>query len=161
MKKILLLIGMTAFTFALNVNLYTCAAAIGQDGKVTFSLCADSDSEIAGIQFEVGSEPTPFEHISYGQQLARCQRYFYALNNSNSVYYWFHPIDTSTNYRRLSIRFPTTMRQAPTASELTGNRAGVGGSPTGTQHADQDHIDIHWDSSGLVELTHGHFSAEI
>ena len=121
----------------------------------------DATFEITGLQFEVGSEPTPFEHISYGQQLARSQRYFYALNNSNSVYYWFHPIDTSSNYRRLSIRFPTTMRATPTASELTGNNAGSGGTPTGTQHADRDHIDIHWDSSGLVELTHGHFQAEL
>ena len=61
MKKTLLLIGMIAFTFALNVNLYTCAAAIGQDGKVTFSLCADSDSEIAGIQFDFDGGTSGFE----------------------------------------------------------------------------------------------------
>ena len=32
--------------------------------------------QIAGIQWEKGSVATPFEHRSYGDELARCQRYF-------------------------------------------------------------------------------------
>jgi len=31
---------------------------------------------ITGIQFEVGEQATPFEHRSFGDELARCQRYF-------------------------------------------------------------------------------------
>ena len=121
----------------------------------------NSTFQVTGLQLEVGSVATPFEHRSYGEELRRCQRYFFALNNSNSTYYWFHPIDTSSTYRRCNITFPTTMRTGPTASELAGNNNGSSGTPSGTQHADPDHIDIHWNSSGLVELTHGHFSAEL
>ena len=116
---------------------------------------------LTGLQLELGEQATPFEHRSYGEELSRCRRYFFALNNSNSVYYWFHPLSNNTNYRRCNITFPTTMRTGPTASELTGNNNGSSGTPSGTQHADPDHIDIHWDSTGLVELTHGHFSAEL
>ena len=32
--------------------------------------------QITGIQLEVGEKATPFEHRSYGDELARCQRYY-------------------------------------------------------------------------------------
>jgi hypothetical protein len=35
---------------------------------------------ITGIQMEVGSQATPFEHRSFGEELALCQRYFYRID---------------------------------------------------------------------------------
>lgn len=40
------------------------------------SAVANSDWYITGVQFEVGETATPFEHRSYGDELARCQRYY-------------------------------------------------------------------------------------
>ena len=37
---------------------------------------------ITGVQLEVGSKSTPFEHRSYGDELARCQRYYQKVINS-------------------------------------------------------------------------------
>ena len=41
---------------------------------------------ITGVQLEVGSVATPFEHRSYGDELARCERYYQAVYN-HSYYY--------------------------------------------------------------------------
>jgi len=44
---------------------------------------ADSTSNewyITGIQLEVGEQATPFEHRSYGDELRRCQRYYFEIN---------------------------------------------------------------------------------
>ena len=34
---------------------------------------------ITGLQMEVGSQATPFEHRSFGEELALCQRYYQHL----------------------------------------------------------------------------------
>jgi len=41
---------------------------------------------ITGIQLEVGEQATPFEHRSYGDELARCQRYYEAWTGSGSIF---------------------------------------------------------------------------
>jgi hypothetical protein len=39
--------------------------------------------QITGVQLELGKVATPFEHRSYGEELALCQRYFWSLNSNN------------------------------------------------------------------------------
>jgi len=56
--------------------------AYGCDIDLTDS--TDNYFQITGIQLEVGSVATPFEHRSYGDELIRCQRYYQVTRESVS-----------------------------------------------------------------------------
>ena len=92
------------------------------------SIVASTDNtlEITGIQLEVGSQATPFEHRSFGEELALCQRYYQDPQLSSSNYLWLNPIttDSTGGYRRASFKLPTAMRADPTVT-VTGATNGT------------------------------------
>ena len=74
--------------------------------------------QITGVQLEVGKVATPFEHRSYGEELALCQRYYYQIGGAGQggggFDYLAHGFaDTTTRAIHL-IHFPQNMRAAPT-----------------------------------------------
>ena len=66
---------------------------------------------ITGIQLEVGKNATEFEHRSYGEELALCQRYYQKYN-----LHYFAPIAYSSTKLIGNVYFPVEMRTHPTAS---------------------------------------------
>ena len=72
---------------------------------------------ITGIKLELGSEATDFQHTSYGEELAKCQRYFYKYPDSGD---YSHPLDHSSAFRSQFVTFPVIMRAIPTLSNVTG-----------------------------------------
>jgi hypothetical protein len=95
----------SGFTFASGDNL-----------RITLNLQESSYTlDITGFQLEFGSVATPFEHRSYGEELALCQRYFFASDNSelNAV------MGNSTEGNGMG-NFPVYMRAAPTAYDTSG-----------------------------------------
>ena len=47
-----------------------------RDMTSTWYTTNDATFEITGLQLEVGTEATPFEHRSFGEELSLCQRYY-------------------------------------------------------------------------------------
>jgi len=73
---------------------------------------------ITGIQLEVGSTATEFEHRSYGDELARCQRYYVDDGFGTNAGGVMSPQrDAQYGHVRAAIvRFPVVMRATPTVS---------------------------------------------
>jgi len=74
------------------------------------------DFDIAQVQLEVGSVATPFEHRSYGEELAACQRYYWRFN-SETVYNRFALGENqSSSNSEAFVNFPVPMRAIPSFS---------------------------------------------
>ena len=95
------------------------------DATSTWYTTNDATLEWTGLQMEVGPQATAFEHRSFAEELALCQRYYYRVGLSGGVYYGgdlgigFTDNDDTNIYVRTE--FTTQMRAAPTAVEQTGD----------------------------------------
>jgi hypothetical protein len=63
--------------------------------------------ELANLQLELGKVATPFEHRSYGEELALCQRYY-----EEGLGYW----NAAPGYMRMYMPFTVQKRAAPTVN---------------------------------------------
>jgi len=71
---------------------------------------------ISGVQWERGETATPFEHRSFGDELARCQRYYYRLESSADFTNFAVLRTYSTTKGTGTIYAPVSMRSVPTAT---------------------------------------------
>ena len=90
----------------------TSSRYAGQAANIMSS--TDNEWYITGIQMEVGSVATPFEHRSFGEELALCQRYYYRRVTDTSSQYLCDAFTTSSTQIVGLVQFPVEMRAAPT-----------------------------------------------
>ena len=118
----------------------------------------DATLEVTGVQLEVGDVATDFEHRSYGDELARCQRYFYKEHVTDSIGPYFTQYYHSHKF--VHMWYPVTMRTVPTPT-VTYNT----GSPTAykltTNHFKAYVASAYDDSSNTYYISAAQFDAEL
>jgi len=111
----------TSVTISTTAARYTVARTIPADSKgfsLEFALGAHVNTdglEITGIQLELGTV-TEFEHRSFGEELALCQRYLYKSIGTHA--YTPHGLGSTfaANQVDFVTSYPVKMRTNPTAS---------------------------------------------
>ena len=109
-------------------------------GQVNVFDSTSNDFFITGIQLEVGSVATDFEHRSFAQELALCQRYYFRVGVNQGTYYGgdiaFGLTDNDNDSCNVVTNYPTQMRISPTAVEHTGSASDYKVRVTTTQTCD-------------------------
>jgi len=78
------------------------------------SIASGDYIEVADVQLELGSVATDFEHRSYGEELALCQRYYEAEANQSA---WINiPQLLGGNYGRTCVYFKVEKRASPSVT---------------------------------------------
>jgi len=94
-------------------------------GVGSFFSSTDNELFITGIQMEVGSVATPFEHRSFGEEEELCKRYF-VKHKANSPYDRFGTGGAvTTDDAQFVFKFYPSLRTAPTLT--TGTLSHLGG----------------------------------
>ena len=84
----------------------------------TWATTANATFDITGVQVEFSDRETSFDHRSYADELARCQRYYYKTSGGGAgarITQGGYAV-SSTQARMCNV-FPVPMRSAPTALE--------------------------------------------
>jgi len=114
---------------------------------------------ITGVQLELGSVATDFEHRSYGEILADCQRYYYHSSALNAGQNGQSMSGGYSTYFGASWTFPTTMRTTPTILQNISISTNSTGTQTGAatpymykfNHGAMSGTYSYWTGSFIVE----------
>jgi len=83
-----------------------------------FSIVTNSTGQqtfLTGLQLESGENATPFDHRQIAEELALCERYFYAYRPSSNM--WRDGYTDGNIYVAGRVKFPVTMRSAPSVTK--------------------------------------------
>jgi hypothetical protein len=93
-------------------------------GQVNLADSTSNEWYITGVQLEVGTTATPFEHLQYTQQYALCQRYYQTILDCNQSY-----VNAGMHVGG-RLQFNTEMRANPTTTATVDTSANVDNSYT-------------------------------
>ena len=114
------------------------------DVTSTWYTTNDATFEITGVQLEVGDSATDFEHLSYAENLTKCERYFQSVRqniygmtqDTNGRVLWVYPLKTqmrtgpSVSATSTQIRYGNQVNAAKAITNMTINRSGYGDEKT-------------------------------
>ena len=120
-------LGTTYTTSGHTLNQWAAAGSYGDmapDMTSTWWTTNDATFEITGVQLEVGETATEFEMRSYGDELRKCQRYYFRIHPTATSDVLTGCAWTPTQATAQGITFfPVVMRTRVTALEQSGTAA--------------------------------------
>ena len=94
-------------------------------GSITsFFDSTDRTFFLTGVQLEVGSQATPFEHRSFGEELRLCKRYFETLPSGGKVFFGLNSNSSFSAYSNANVIFKVEKRANPTITATTSGNSG-------------------------------------
>jgi len=99
----------------------TSTSNMATPNQVNFFDNTSNDFLLTGVQLEVGEKATPFEHRSYGDELARCQRYFQHFGRDGVGGGRLIGTGNGASTSLFGFEFPYIMRAAPTLNYYGAN----------------------------------------
>ena len=108
----------TTFTVKSGVTVWYLDVFLATQGIGQVDISTGDYFEVTGVQLEIGKVATPFEHRSYGEELALCQRYYYSNINTSNQRVQFDTYVTTGIYPVIEFTHPTTMRASPTITKI-------------------------------------------
>ena len=133
----------------------------GDDNATTWWTQNDATLQITGVQLEVGSVATDFEHRSFDDELGRCQRYF------QSSYKYGNAVGSNTDWTNsfnvvswgdgnaAGIQFRKHMRTSPTVTLRRGDSNGTGEVLSGGQEKSASATNIGTGGFQYINITSG------
>jgi hypothetical protein len=106
----------TTYTSGTASSTWEASTTANRAAGLTVNLADSTDNywQITGVQLEVGSVATPFEHRSYGEELALCQRYYQRKSSLSGNYVGFATLGAITaNTAFGTVEYIGTMRSNP------------------------------------------------
>ena len=124
-----------SYTGSVTLNQWAAYSGSAQTPANTSTWYTTNDAtfEVTGVQLEVGSVATDFEHRSFTDELLRCQRYYWRVpfDGESSIFLYGGMYATSTSF--VNYALPVKMRATPTFT-YTDVRTTSGLSPSNTQY---------------------------
>jgi hypothetical protein len=141
-------------TYTASVNSWGAGDKYASPNQVNLMATQNNTFYITGLQLELGSVATPFEHRSYGEELTRCQRYYKRFNYSSGNRPVAIGIGKGSSKIVADLTLPVTMRSQPSTAvssythfkSYPNNTVATGGN---TEVNTTDSIRLVWNVSGV------------
>ena len=114
----------TDYTASITLNQWATwsSSARAPDYTSTWYTTNDATFEMTGLQLEVGTQATAFEHRSHGEELHLCQRYYYRhREHTGSTTSVGLGQGWNTSELDVPISFPISMRTTPSLEQQGGS----------------------------------------
>jgi len=118
-----------------TANAWNDSADFATTNQINHMDSTSNDFYITGVQLELGTEATPFEHRSFGDELALCQRYYQQIVGVSDQTIIGSGRANGTTVAEVAVPLAVSLRASPTLNSLAFalfGTSGAGASATST-----------------------------